>query len=72
MQEQTHKQVAIIVAHPNDETLWDGGAVLNHPLWKCYIVRLRREQLFLTKPVIAMRKLTRYNLCCFYMGYLPG
>jgi len=25
------KTVAIIVAHPDDETLWAGGTILNHP-----------------------------------------
>jgi LmbE family N-acetylglucosaminyl deacetylase len=34
--------VAIIVAHPDDETLWAGGTMLNHPLWKCFVVCLCR------------------------------
>jgi LmbE family N-acetylglucosaminyl deacetylase len=34
--------VAIIVAHPDDETLWAGGTILSHPLWKCLIVCLCR------------------------------
>jgi LmbE family N-acetylglucosaminyl deacetylase len=28
------KNVAIIVAHPDDETLWAGGTILNHPYWR--------------------------------------
>lgn len=36
------KQVAIIVAHPNDETLWAGGTILSNPHWKCFIVCLCR------------------------------
>jgi LmbE family N-acetylglucosaminyl deacetylase len=32
------KNVAIIVAHPDDETLWAGGTILNHPSWKCFII----------------------------------
>jgi LmbE family N-acetylglucosaminyl deacetylase len=34
------KSVAIIIAHPNDETLWVGGTILSHPAWKCFIVCL--------------------------------
>ena len=36
------KQVAIIVAHPDDETLWAGGTILTHPSWECFIVCLSR------------------------------
>jgi len=36
------KTVALIVAHPDDETLWAGGTILNHPFWKCFIVCLCR------------------------------
>ena len=36
-------RVAIIVAHPDDETLWAGGTILSHPLWKCFIVCLCRR-----------------------------
>jgi LmbE family N-acetylglucosaminyl deacetylase len=36
------KTVAIIVAHPDDETLWAGGTILNHPYWKFFIVCLTR------------------------------
>jgi len=36
------KKVALIVAHPDDETLWAGGTVLSHPSWQCFIVCLSR------------------------------
>lgn len=36
------KNVALIVAHPDDETLWAGGTMLLHPTWKCFIVCLCR------------------------------
>jgi len=35
---QVLKTVAVIVAHPDDETLWAGGTILRHPNWKCFIV----------------------------------
>ena len=34
--------VAVIVAHPDDETLWAGGTLLSHPLWQTCIVGLCR------------------------------
>jgi LmbE family N-acetylglucosaminyl deacetylase len=37
------KTVAIIVAHPDDETLWAGGTLLHHPSWQCFIVCLCRK-----------------------------
>ena len=37
------KNVAIIVAHPDDETLWAGGTILNHPEWQCFVVCLCRK-----------------------------
>ena len=33
---------AMIVAHPDDETIWAGGTVLNHPNWHWTIVSLCR------------------------------
>lgn len=36
--------VAVIVAHPDDETLWAGGAVLIHPEWCCSIFALCRAR----------------------------
>jgi LmbE family N-acetylglucosaminyl deacetylase len=40
--EAHNKRVAIIVAHPDDETLWAGGALLVHPEWRCSIFCLCR------------------------------
>jgi LmbE family N-acetylglucosaminyl deacetylase len=37
------KQVAVIVAHPDDETLWAGGTILSHPEWRCFIICLCRK-----------------------------
>ena len=37
-----HKKVALIVAHPDDETLWAGGILLQHPEWHCFIISLCR------------------------------
>ena len=35
-------RVAVIVAHPDDETLWAGGLLLSHPEWSPFIVTLCR------------------------------
>lgn len=37
-----YKNVAVIVAHPDDETLWVGGMMLLHPHWKWTVVCLSR------------------------------
>jgi LmbE family N-acetylglucosaminyl deacetylase len=37
------KSVAVITAHPDDETLWAGGTLLSHPGWSVYIVCLSRK-----------------------------
>jgi LmbE family N-acetylglucosaminyl deacetylase len=37
------KNVVIIVAHPDDETLWAGGTILSHLNWACFIVCLCRK-----------------------------
>jgi len=42
MAEINSKSVAVIVAHPDDETLWAGGTILSHPMWNCFIVSLCR------------------------------
>lgn len=34
------KLVAIIVAHPDDETLWAGGTIISNPHWNYFIVCL--------------------------------
>jgi LmbE family N-acetylglucosaminyl deacetylase len=36
------RTVAVIVAHPDDETLWSGGTILRHPSWNWYIISLCR------------------------------
>lgn len=36
-------RVAVVVAHPDDETLWAGGLILNHPLWEWHIIALCRK-----------------------------
>ncbi len=36
------KNVAIIIAHPDDETLWTGGTILSHPSWNCFVVCMSR------------------------------
>ena len=41
--EQKLKKVAIIVAHPDDETLWAGGTILSESLWQCFVVCLCRK-----------------------------
>jgi LmbE family N-acetylglucosaminyl deacetylase len=42
--EESHKKnVVIIVAHPDDETLWAGGTILSHPHWSCFVVCLCRS-----------------------------
>ena len=43
MDRKIPKSVAVIVAHPDDETLWTGGTILSHPLWKCFIVCMCRR-----------------------------
>lgn len=42
MDEPAPKNVIIIVAHPDDETLWAGGTILSHPHWNCFIVSVCR------------------------------
>lgn len=38
----SNKNVVIIVAHPDDETLWAGGTILSHPSWQCFVACLCR------------------------------
>lgn len=40
MERLNSKKVALIVAHPYDETLWAGGTILRHPSWDWFIVCL--------------------------------
>ena len=37
-------RVAVIVAHPDDETLWAGGLLLSHPEWSPFVVTLCRGE----------------------------
>jgi len=43
MDDTKSKVVAVIVAHPDDETLWTGGTILSHPSWKWFIMTLTRK-----------------------------
>ena len=43
MDDKKPKVAAVIVAHPDDETLWAGGTILNHPSWKWFIISLTRK-----------------------------
>jgi LmbE family N-acetylglucosaminyl deacetylase len=36
-------RAAVVVAHPDDETLWAGGTILTHPEWDWSVVALCRE-----------------------------
>jgi LmbE family N-acetylglucosaminyl deacetylase len=36
------KNIALIVAHPDDETLWAGGTILSHPEWNWFVVCMTR------------------------------
>ncbi|MCX2452419.1 PIG-L family deacetylase [Pedobacter sp. PLR] len=40
---ENRKKVAVIVAHPDDETLWVGGTLLAHPDWESFILCLCRK-----------------------------
>ncbi len=42
MNSEIPKTVVVIVAHPDDETLWAGGTILSHPSWKWFVVCLCR------------------------------
>jgi LmbE family N-acetylglucosaminyl deacetylase len=42
MVKEASKAVAVIVAHPDDETLWAGGTILSHPSWNWHMVTLSR------------------------------
>lgn len=37
------KAIAVIVAHPDDETIWAGGTMLRHPSWGKFTLSLCRK-----------------------------
>jgi LmbE family N-acetylglucosaminyl deacetylase len=39
----SHGRVALVVAHPDDETLWAGGTLLLHPGWESFVAVLCRK-----------------------------
>lgn len=43
MNTEASRSVAVIVAHPDDETLWAGGTILNNPQWNCFVISLCRK-----------------------------
>jgi LmbE family N-acetylglucosaminyl deacetylase len=42
--EEEIKTCLVIVAHPDDETLWAGGTILMHPTWNWLVVCLCRKR----------------------------
>jgi len=42
MNQENLMTVAVIVAHPDDETLWTGGTILSHQEWNVFVVSLCR------------------------------
>ena len=42
MKSKITKSIAVIVAHPDDETLWAGGTILSHPANNWFVVSLCR------------------------------
>jgi LmbE family N-acetylglucosaminyl deacetylase len=43
MDDKSNRSVIVIVAHPDDETLWAGGTILNNPQWDYFIISLCRK-----------------------------
>jgi LmbE family N-acetylglucosaminyl deacetylase len=43
MEVPSHARVALVVAHPDDETLWAGGTLLMHRDWEAFVAVLCRK-----------------------------
>ena len=59
-QESAFPKAAVIVAHPDDETLWAGGLILRHPNYQWFITALSRRSDPDRSPKF-YRILERYN-----------
>ena len=42
MSQKPGKKTLVIVAHPDDETLWTGGTLLSNPAWDSFVICLCR------------------------------
>lgn len=49
------KTVGIIVAHPDDETLWAGGTILQHPEWRSLLPACAGRAILTALPDLIMR-----------------
>ena len=43
MDKKKAKKVVVIISHPDDEVLWTGATLLDHPEWQCDIICLCRK-----------------------------
>lgn len=42
-EQKKSQTVVVIVAHPDDETLWTGGTILSQPSWNWFVISLCRS-----------------------------